>query len=407
MAEYVQKYDIAVIGAGPAGIMAAIFAAKNGAKVVLIEKNDKIGRKILATGNGRCNLTNKNIDINRYHSQNVKFAEPIFASFDQFETMKFFENLGLIIKEEDHGRIFPSTNQASSVVNALLAELEKLGIQIRTNFIVKKIEKTFSWEIFNDTDKKIIAKRVILTTGGRAAHQFGSSGDGLFWAKNFGHTIIPIHAALVPIEVTEPWVKELMGIKLTSRVRLIANDKTILERKGDLIFTHFGISGPAVMGLAREVDPLQKVKVSIDLLPGMSKEKLDSLIESQIKTNNKKLISSIITGFLPKNIVPRVLLLADVADRKAAELSKIDRRNIVNTLKDFQLSVNKVRPLKEAQVTAGGISTTEIRETLESKLVPGLYFAGEILDIDGDSGGFNLQWAWSSGKVAGENAVKG
>lgn len=405
------QYDVAVIGAGPAGIMAAIFAARGGARVVLLEKNDQTGRKILATGNGRCNLTNKNIELSRYHGQDVGFTRPIFSSFDQVGTMKFFEDLGVVLKEEDRGRIFPRTNQATTVTEALSHELQELGVEIKLGFTVKSIQHNSDWTITNDAGAQIFARNLILTTGGKAAHQFGSSGDGLFWAKNLGHTIVPIHAALAPIEVSEPWVSELMGIKLTAKVQLLANDELITRREGDIIFTHFGISGPAVMGLAREVDPIieakQVVQISIDLLPDITSEKLDSMIVDQIAANSKKLVSSIIAGFVPKNLVPRILSFSGIMiDTKAAEISKASRRNIIGTLKDFRLTVTKVRPLKEAQVTAGGVSTAEVDATLQSKIVPTLYFAGEILDIDGDSGGFNLQWAWSSGAVAGQGAAK-
>lgn len=405
------QYDVAVIGAGPAGIMAAIFAARGGARVVLLEKNDQTGRKILATGNGRCNLTNKNIELSRYHGQDVGFTRPIFSSFDQVGTMKFFEDMGVVLKEEDRGRIFPRTNQATTVTEALSHELQELGVEIKLGFTVKSIQHNSDWTITNDAGAQIFARNLILTTGGKAAHQFGSSGDGLFWAKNLGHTIVPIHAALAPIEVSEPWVSELMGIKLTAKVQLLANDELITRREGDIIFTHFGISGPAVMGLAREVDPIieakQVVQISIDLLPDITSEKLDSMIVDQIAANSKKLVSSIIAGFVPKNLVPRILSFSGIMiDTKAAEISKASRRNIIGTLKDFRLTVTKVRPLKEAQVTAGGVSTAEVDATLQSKIVPTLYFAGEILDIDGDSGGFNLQWAWSSGAVAGQGAAK-
>lgn len=405
------QYDVAVIGAGPAGIMAAIFAARGGARVVLLEKNDQTGRKILATGNGRCNLTNKNIELSRYHGQDVGFTRPIFSSFDQVGTMKFFEDMGVVLKEEDRGRIFPRTNQATTVTEALSHELQELGVEIKLGFTVKSIQHNSDWTITNDAGAQIFTRSLILTTGGKAAHQFGSSGDGLFWAKNLGHTIVPIHAALAPIEVSEPWVSELMGIKLTAKVQLLANDELITRREGDIIFTHFGISGPAVMGLAREVDPIieakQVVQISIDLLPDITSEKLDSMIVDQIAANSKKLVSSIIAGFVPKNLVPRILSFSGIMiDTKAAEISKASRRNIIGTLKDFRLTVTKVRPLKEAQVTAGGVSTAEVDATLQSKIVPTLYFAGEILDIDGDSGGFNLQWAWSSGAVAGQGAAK-
>jgi len=430
-------FNVAIIGAGPAGIMAAIAAAEKGAGVVLIEKNEAVGRKILATGNGRCNLTNSNIDISRYHGSDLSFVSKVLGSFDQNETIKYFESIGVITKEEALGRIFPRTNQAISVVDALTARLKALDVTIKTGFTVKSITNpslsspasqikydkltgdldsrlrgndSDFWNITDGNTNIFTADKIILTTGGKAAHQFGSSGDGLFWAKNLGHTVIPIHAALVPLETEEEWVKELMGIKLNTQASLSSNGKLLRSRTGDVIFTHFGISGPAAMGLAREVDPLltagQKVSLSLDITPELTSEKLEITLINLTSLDGKKMIKSILSGLVPKNLVPRILMLASInSEIKAAELSKSQRLAIIETIKSFPLTVSKVRPLKEAQVTAGGVSTTEVGETLESKIVPNLYFAGEILDVDGDSGGFNLQWAWSSGKLAGQSAA--
>jgi len=407
-----KHYNVAVVGGGPAGIMAAIFAARADASVVLLEKNEAVGRKILATGNGRCNITNRNIPISRYHGSDITFAEPIFADFGSHETIEFFESIGVLLKEEDRGRIFPRTDQASTVVNALRAELTKYDVTIHTGFTVKRLEPGEPWHISDENGKQITADKVILTTGGKAAHQFGSSGDGLFWAKNFGHEIVPIHAALVPLETTDDFVKDIMGIRLVAHVSLLADGKLIASRDGDILFTHYGISGPAAMGLAREVDPLliagRKAELSIDMMPDLTAEKLDETIVGLAAADGKKAVKTLLAVVLPKNLVPHILATCRIKDnQKAAEISKSVRQDIVSTIKDFRLGISKVRPLKEAQVTAGGITTSEVTPNLESKIVPGLYFAGEILDIDGDSGGFNLQWAWSSGKVAGEAAARG
>jgi predicted flavoprotein YhiN len=429
-----KHYDIGVIGAGPAGIMAAIYAARTGKSVAVLEKNEAIGRKILATGNGRCNISNKNISIDHYHGTNPAFAIPILKEFNATE---FFESLGVILKEEDRGRLFPRTGQASSVVDALEAELIRLKVEIRTGFTVKRfaspslsslseenlpagkagdpeilhsVQSDSAWAISSESGDAITATKLILTTGGRAAHQFGSSGDGLFWAKNMGHTIFPIHAALVALEAEEAWVKEIMGIRLATTATLFANNKIVDSRNGDILFTHYGISGPAAMGLAREVDPLlladKKVEISVDLAPDLTAEALDAQIAKLAEADGKKQIKTILAGLIPKNLVSQVLTLSRISlATKAAELSKTNRQAIIPTIKDFRLTISKVRPLKEAQVTAGGIDTDEVNASMESKIVPNLYFAGEILDIDGASGGFNLHWAWASGMVAGESAA--
>jgi len=401
-------FDVAVIGAGPAGIMAAISAAKAGAKVVLLEKNEIIGRKILATGNGRCNISNTNIAKDRYHSEDVLSATSILTTFD---AVTYFEGIGVLLKEEDRGRLFPRTNQASTVVDALRAELARLAVATKTSFTVKAILPGKPWHILGESKDEITAASVILTTGGRAAHQLGSSGDGLFWAKNLTHVITPIHAALVPLETEEAWVKDIMGIRLHSHVRLLADNQEILTREGDIIFTHFGISGPAAMGLAREVDPLLEkgkvVTVSIDLVPDLSEERLDSTLATLASTDGKKQVKSILAGLVPKNLIPQIMTMSGIStEQKAAETSKKQRQSLIQTIKNFKLTIKKVRPLKEAQVTAGGIAMTEVTAALESKKSPGLYFAGEILDVDGDSGGFNLQWAWASGTIAGESAAR-
>jgi len=408
MTKATSTFDVAVIGAGPAGILAAISAAQSGANVILCEKNEAIGRKILATGNGRCNISNTTITADRYHGTDVSTAMPILNSFN---ATTYFESIGVLLKEEDRGRLFPRTNQASSVVDALKAELNRLGVIVKTGYTVKGLLPGKPWTMLGENGDEISAATVILTTGGRAAHQFGSSGDGLFWAKNLEHDIVPIHAALVPLETEETWVKDIMGIRLTSRVRLFADNNEIASREGDIIFTHFGISGPAVMGLAREVDPLlaagKSVTIVLDLTPDLSNEKLDTTLATLASSDGKKLVRSNLSGLVPKNIIPQIMAMAGVnIDQKAAETSKKQRQDIIHAIKNFKLTASKVRPLKEAQVTAGGISLPEVTADLESKKVPGLYFAGEILDIDGDSGGFNLQWAWASGKLAGDAAAR-
>lgn len=401
-------FDVAVIGAGPAGILAAISASKHGAKTLLVEKNDQIGRKILATGNGRCNVSNSKITIDRYHGSATAYAKRILEGFDARE---YFESLGVLLVEEDQGRLFPRTNQASTIVEALAAELNKEGVTTLTGQTVKNINFDKIWEITTENGQAIEAKTLILTTGGRAAHQFGSSGDGLFWAKKLGHNILPIHAALVPIETSETWVKDIMGIRLTSHVRLLSDGVEISSKDGDIIFTHYGISGPAVMGLARDVEPEllvgHRVQISLDLTPDLSSDTLSETFIKLADSDGKKLVRSVLAGLVPKNLIPQILTLANIKqEQKAAETSKKERAQLLTTIKDFRVTVAKVRPLKEAQVTAGGIDTDEITVNLTSKLIPNLFFAGEILDIDGDSGGFNLQWAWASGKLAGEGAAE-
>lgn len=401
-------YDLAIIGAGPAGLMAAVTAAKKGKEVILIEKNEQIGRKILATGNGRCNLTNKNLYLQKYHGSNSDFIQSVLEKFDQNQTIGFFESLGVALKEEDRGRIFPRSNQALTIVEALKHLLEKYKVTVKTEITVKSVEKNNNFLIRSENGEVFESKKLALTTGGKAAFGFGSSGDGIFWSSKFGHTIIPIFAALVPIESNETWVKEVQGVKVESRITSKIDSKIIKETFGDCLFTHFGISGPAVMAQAGEISPLlekNQIKIYLDLYPEMSELDLDGKIEKIFKNNGKRNVGNSLIGLFPAKLVPIILRFAEIDQQKnASEISKTDRKKIVRGIKELTLTVKKVRPLKEAQVSRGGINTNEVNpDTLESKIVKGLYFGGEILDVDGDSGGFNLQWAWSCGYVIGQN----
>ncbi|MCL5411023.1 MAG: NAD(P)/FAD-dependent oxidoreductase [Patescibacteria group bacterium] len=389
--------------------MAAIAASKKGKQVVLMEKNSEIGRKILATGNGRCNITNKNVTADRFYGADDKFVNGVLSQFDQHKTMDFFNELGLLLKEEDRGRIFPRTNQASSVINVLLDQLNERKVTILVDSLVKKIEKKEAWNVILESRDVINAKKLIITTGGKAAHFLGSSGDGLFWARNLGHTITPIYAALVPVETKESWVREVQGVKVEAKVWAAKREKIIAHKYGDLLFTHFGLSGPSIMSMARKIAPEigdSKVELHIDLFPEIEKDKLAKSILKSLELNGKKAIKNALVGILPQRLIEVILALSDIdVNKKSAEISKVERENILLNMKNLTLTVSGLRPLKEAQVTAGGIETSEINtKTLESKIVKDLYFAGEIIDVDGDSGGFNLQWAWSSGYVAGKNA---
>lgn len=402
-------YDIAIIGSGPAGLMAAIMAAQKGRSVLVLEKNDRIGRKILATGNGRCNVTNKNIQPNRYHGGNQNFIAGVLNSYGSDKVIDFFESRGVILKEENNGRVFPRTNQASTIVEALLHELVELGVDLRLSSEVKNVTKTKLWDISTSDKETFYAQKLLLATGGKAAHQFGSSGDGLYFAQKLGHTITPIFAALCPVETEEEWVKNIQGIKIEAEVTSEQNGKPLLKTAGDAIFTHFGVSGPAVMAQSRVIAPALEngpVKISFDLYPEVSENDLDQRLEKLFKENSKKSVKNNLCGFLTSGLVPVILKGAEInPEKKSAEISRKTRKDIIEQIKHLELTVKKIRPLKEAQVTAGGVALSEIDpKTLESKIVPGLYLAGEILDVDGDSGGFNLQWAWSSGFIVGENA---
>lgn len=401
-----KSHDVAIIGAGAAGMTAAITASQNGKRVILIEKNSQIGRKVLATGNGRCNLTNTHVNTDRYHGASPDFIQTVINHFDQHATMDFFRDLGLVMKEEENGRIFPRSNQASSVVEVMKHRLEANGVDVLLDAPVASIEVSTPWKISLADGRQFHADNLIITTGGRAAHQFGSTGEGLGWARHMGHTVTPTHAALVPVETVDTWPREVQGIKVEVCVRATCDGKTINESTGDLLFTSYGISGPSVMALAGSIAPLlrdSQVQVHIDLFPDITIEELDQTLQRVLNGARNTPLNEALVGLLPNSLIPIVLGFAELAGHEpAGSMPKSKHLDIVKTLKDMVVTVSKLRPFKEAQVTAGGVDTREIEpRTLQSKLVKGLYFAGEILDVDGDSGGFNLQWAWSSGYVAG------
>lgn len=407
-----KKYDIAIIGGGPAGIMVAITASRCGKRVVLIEKNPRIGRKLLATGNGRCNLTNRFVTSDRYHGADPEFIESVLNQFDQPATMVFFDSLGLLMKEEDNGRIFPRTNQASSVAEVMRLALSESNIDPMLETQVTGIEKAAKWMISIGGKTAIECNKLILATGGRAAHQLGSTGDGLYWAQKLGHTITPIYPALVPMETVDTWPRDVQGIRVEAKVTAVCDGRAIGEQTGDLLFTAYGVSGLTILALARSVGPMLQsstVQLHIDLFLDTSESELDQILLHALQSHAKRTVKESLAGVLPDNLISVVLRFSKMKETtKAGEISGAKRLLIARVIKDLTLTVSKLRPLKEAQVTAGGIDTSEVDlHTLESKIHKGLYFAGEVLDVDGDSGGFNLQWAWSSGYVAGMSAASG
>ncbi len=405
-----QAFDIAIIGGGAAGCMAALTASRNGARVVLIEKNENIGRKLLVTGNSRCNLTNKTLDPNRFHGENPGFVKDIFRQFDQNQTWQFFESLGVVLAEEDQGRIFPRTGQATTVVTALEQAIKSSGAVLKVKTLVKRVEEKGSFQVHLEHAWPVTATRLILTTGGKAGHQFGSSGDGLFWAKNWGHRVTPLFAGLVPIETMETLVREVKGLRLEAQVQAVQDGKVVASHQGDVLFTEYGLSGPAVMGVARHVAPLLekgKVKIRVDLLQEYSAAELKGVLDKLFSLRSDKSCQECLAGLLPSNLAGVVLKVSKVdAGQKAAKTTESAKKEIVKNIKKLEFAPKKMRPLKEAQVTVGGVDTREITSQMQSKIISGLYLAGEIVDVDADSGGFNLQWAWSSGYVAGLEAAK-
>lgn len=398
---------IAVIGGGASGLTAAIAAAKNGAEVSIYEKMNRVGKKILATGNGRCNYTNMNLSFECYHSNNIKLAETVMNFFDLNKTLTFFEDLGIHPYVDDSGKVYPNSLQSSSVLDVLRYEIHRLKIEEKTDFNVIALRKNkdkFSI-IGNDT---ITADRVILATGGKASPQLGSDGKGYELAKSFGHEIVEPTPALVQLRLNGKYFKRIAGIRFDGIAKAYACEKLIREEEGEILFTDYGISGPPILQISRKViDELNnknKPYLLIDMFPGSSKLELYDILQDRFRRIGYKTMEDAMIGFINKKLIPVVLYEAgfDDLNKLCGNLNKKEIFKIIDILKEWKFEVIGHNSWQQAQSTAGGVKLTEVNpKTLESLKVKGLYFAGEILDVDGDCGGFNLQWAWSSGYTAG------
>ncbi|WP_309496926.1 NAD(P)/FAD-dependent oxidoreductase [Sulfurovum sp.] len=397
-----------IIGAGASGLIASITAARSGVQGTLLEQNHKIGKKILVSGNGKCNIDNRYINLNRFHSQNPNFIKEVLSGYN-FETIeKFFTSIGLELIEGKEGKMFPMSLQASSVVELLEYEAKKLGVQLICDCAVTSISKnnnTFTLETSQGTKE---CEKLIITSGSPAAPQLGGSNSGYAFATRMGHTLIPRHPSLVQLCSEESWVKGCAGVKVAGIAKLYANGEYITEKKGDLLFTNYGISGLAILDLSREVSTrlanFDYCELSLDLMPELSKEKLTNLLLSRIQNESEKPIDLWLQGIINKKLIHSLLEQSKSKVQVESQLNRKEINKLVHAIKNLKLSVNDTKGFKGAEVATGGIDTREINpHTMESKLVPNLYFAGEILDVDGDRGGFNFHFAWVSGLRAGKN----
>ncbi len=399
--------EIAIIGGGASGILAAISAARNGAKVTIYERCDRIGRKILATGNGRCNYTNINAGIENYHGKNPEFINDAINNFWITETNSFFQELGMLTKIEENGKAFPYSLQASAVLDVLRYELYRLCVNIVTEFEVEKIIKEngrFSLKSYNDM--KAYADKVILSTGGKASPSLGSNGSGYQLAQSFGHKLSKLYPSLVQIKTETDLIRSLKGIKLDANVLLEAGNKKSLYF-GEVLFTDYGLSGPAIFNVSRLCAENIDASITLDILPEIDNEELYEILKSR-RTQYRNL-ETFFVGMVNKKVGMVIMKYANVLpfNRTSDTISDVEIKRLCDALKNFKLKVTGTMSWNNAQVTAGGILTEDINSlTMESKLCDGLYLTGEILDIDGDCGGYNLQWAWSSGYIAGLNASK-
>ena len=413
----INKWDVSliIVGAGAAGMMAAIRAAQLNQNVVLLERNNSLGKKILLTGKGRCNITNSAPleDFIAKFGRQGQFLRSAFQAFSNQDLIDFFENKGLKMKTERQGRVFPETDRAASVVQVLKSALLQKNIKILFNSRLMAVKK--EGDVFHlhlEDGKDVCAKKAILATGGASYKDTGSRGDGFRIAQELGHTIIPLRAALVPLKTKESWVRQVQGLTLKNiRLSFVCGGKEIVSDIGELLFTHFGVSGPLVLDLSGAIVTLAKehkgVKLLIDLKPGLSTEQLEKRILRDISSQGNKNIKNFLKEFLPSSMIPLFIgLLGLDEDKRCAYLTQKERNCLIRTLKELPLTITGSLPLEEAMVTAGGVSLKEINpRTMESRIVPGLYFAGEIIDACAPSGGFNLQQAFSTGYLAGGQAA--
>ncbi|OFI07769.1 soluble pyridine nucleotide transhydrogenase [Clostridium acetireducens DSM 10703] len=404
---------VIVIGGGPAGMMAAISASNNNNKVILIEKNEKLGKKLFITGKGRCNITNAK-DISEFFDYipgNANFLYSALYSFTNQDTINFFNNLGLKLKLERGDRIFPFSDKSSDVISTLEKELIKKHINILLNSKVNKFNTANNKinSIQLEDGKIIKGDYFILCTGGLSYPQTGSTGDGLKFAKKLGHSIIEPKPALVPIEVEENWIKDIQGLSLKN-VELSIKDnknKCLYNAFGEMIFTHFGISGPIVLSGSRLVNNRINLKAVINLKPALNFEELDKRIQKDFMKYSNKMFKNSLGDLLPKKLINTIIKLSNIDENKKVNLiTKEERKNLIKIIQNFQLNIKGLRPIEEAIITAGGINTKEINPSnLNSKIISNLYFAGEIIDVDAYTGGFNIQIALSTGYLAGNSII--
>lgn len=408
--------SVIVIGGGPAGMMAAISAAECGARVSLLEKNEKLGKKLFITGKGRCNLTNA-ADIEEFFRaviSNPKFLYSAFYSFTNEQTIAFFESLGLKTKVERGGRVFPQSDHSSDVISALSRELSRRKADVLLHTEVKEliIEEGRAAGVLLSSGKKLYADAVIVASGGISYPSTGSTGDGYRFAESCGHRVTELSPALVPMEVKEWYAKELMGLSLRNiQIRITEGKKKLYEEFGEMLFTHYGVTGPVILSASSVVGNRLKQKqltLHIDLKPALSEEQLDKRVLREFEANHNRQFKNAVDSLFPAKLKPVMVELSEIPeDKKVHEITKEERLRFVRLIKDFTMTLTNLRGYNEAIITKGGVSVKEVDPgTMESKKVSGLYFAGEVLDLDAVTGGYNLQIAWSTGYLAGMCAAE-
>lgn len=411
---------VIVVGGGAAGMFAAIAAAKNGHQVTLYEKNEKLGKKIFITGKGRCNITNA-ADMEELFDAvvtNSKFLYSSFYGYTNQNVIDFFEDAGVPVKIERGNRVFPISDHSSDVIRALEREMKKVGVKVCLNTEVKSVEAEkgkFNKVVLKDTTTQT-ADACIVATGGLSYRSTGSTGDGFRFAENVGHKVTQCFPSLVPMETKEPWICELQGLSLRNvEAKILDGKKELYKDFGEMLFTHFGVSGPLIISASSYVGKKfmdkngqkKELTLEIDLKPALTEEQLDQRVLRDFEENHNRQFKNAITKLFPTKLIPVMLELGGIdPEKKVNSIEKEERKQFVHLIKHFRMTLTELRDYPEAIITKGGVNVKEIDPgTMESKLVKGLYFAGEVLDLDALTGGFNLQIAWSTGYAAG-NAIQ-
>ena len=404
-----MMYDGIIIGGGPAGMFAAITAAKHGQKVLLLERNDRLGKKLLITGKGRCNVTNdcSAQDVLQNTPRNGRFLYSAMTAYPPEKIMAFFEERGCHLKTERGNRVFPVTDKAASILECLQAELRRSGVTVKTGRVKEILTSDGKVCGVQTQNEKISANWVILATGGASYPTTGSTGDGYTIAAALGHTIVPAEGSLVPLETEGHDCQDMQGLALRNcGVKLLnAKGKVLYKDFGELLFTHFGISGPTVLSASCHLKG-EGCRLVIDLKPALEDNKLDERIQRDLEMYKNRSMENALTDLLPRSMIPVVLRRLDIdPTMQANSLTRQKRRAMVELLKAFSVTITGKRPVAEAIITSGGVKVSEIDpKTMESKKVSGLHFAGEVIDCDAYTGGFNLQIAWATAYAAGMSA---
>ena len=407
-----KKRHVIIVGGGASGLMAAISAAREGAQVTIVEQRERLGKKILSTGNGRCNLTNEYMDVSCFRGDDTTIVSKILDNFGYQETISFFEVLGVILKDRQ-GYVYPISDQAGTILEVLCMEIEHLGVNIILEQSVKNISKTSRGFTVRTTDTTLLGDAVILATGGRAASVLGSDGSGYALAKTFGHKLSPVVPALVQLKGKGNFYKQISGVRTQAKVSLYVDRGYVCEDTGELQLTNYGISGIPVFQISRyaakALNEKKAVMAEVDFLPSMSDDAFEDFLHKRIELHGHRTAEDFLIGIFHKKLIGLLLTASRINTNQVMDAVTNEQINkLVSVSKHFRLEIEGTNDFEQAQVCAGGVRTSEVNpQTLESVYVDNLYLTGELLDIDGICGGYNLQWAWSTGYVAGRHAAKG